>query len=92
MINMEILNDAELLYNLLVRTKKNIIFTYVGPTLLAVNPFKYFLELYTPEVRAHYIKSIIQTHNAPMAYKELNPHIYSIAAEAYRSLLENHKN
>jgi myosin heavy subunit len=39
MVNMEIINDAELLANLAIRYKKNLIFTYVGPTLLAVNPF-----------------------------------------------------
>ncbi len=39
MVNMEIINDAELLVNIAIRYKKNIIFTYVGPTLLVVNPF-----------------------------------------------------
>ncbi len=39
MVNMEIINDAELLKNIDVRYKKNLIFTYVGPTLLVVNPF-----------------------------------------------------
>lgn len=40
MVNMEIINDAELMVNLSVRYLKGLIFTYVGPTLLALNPFK----------------------------------------------------
>ncbi len=39
MVNMEIINDAELLFNLAARYRKNLIFTYVGPTLLVINPF-----------------------------------------------------
>ena len=40
MINMEVLNDAELLANLLNRFNQDEIFTFVGPTLLILNPFK----------------------------------------------------
>ena len=40
MVNMETLNDAELLNNIIVRFSQDLIFTYVGPTLLVVNPFK----------------------------------------------------
>jgi myosin heavy subunit len=40
MVNMEILNDPELLNNVMVRFLTDYIFTYVGPTLLVVNPFK----------------------------------------------------
>lgn len=45
MVDMEIINDAELLVNLSKRYTKNLIFTYVGPTLLVVNPFKAIPEL-----------------------------------------------
>jgi myosin heavy subunit len=39
MVNMEILNDAELLGNLKRRFGVDLFMTYVGPTLLVVNPF-----------------------------------------------------
>jgi myosin heavy subunit len=39
MVSMEIINDAELLFNLAARYRNNLIFTYVGPTLLVINPF-----------------------------------------------------
>ena len=40
MVDMETLNDAELLNNIIIRFSLDLIFTYVGPTLLVVNPFK----------------------------------------------------
>ena len=41
MVEMEILNVAELLYNLFVRLKYKLPYTYIGQTLLAVNPFTF---------------------------------------------------
>lgn len=40
MVNMEILNEAELLQNIYLRYKGQEIYTYVGPTLIVINPFK----------------------------------------------------
>lgn len=51
MVNMEILNDAELLNNIVYRFGKDVIFTYVGPTLLVINPFKTIKGLLGAEVR-----------------------------------------
>lgn len=58
MVNMEIINDAELLMNIAGRYKLNLIFTYVGPTLLVVNPFQSIPVLFTPEIKASYIGKI----------------------------------
>lgn len=40
MVDIDELNNATLLYNLSNRYKKDEIYTYVGPILLALNPFK----------------------------------------------------
>ena len=40
MINIDELNHSTVLYNLYRRYIRDEIYTYVGPTLLAVNPFK----------------------------------------------------
>ena len=40
MSNLSVLNDPQLLHNIHFRYQKDILFTYVGPTLLVVNPFK----------------------------------------------------
>jgi myosin X len=39
MVDIDELNSASLLFNLMNRYKKNQIYTYVGPILLALNPF-----------------------------------------------------
>ena len=41
MIDIDELNHSTVLYNLFKRYMADKIYTYVGPTLLAVNPFKY---------------------------------------------------
>lgn len=44
---MDYLNDAEVLYNLKKRFYQNEIQTYVGPTLLIINPYKKIENLYS---------------------------------------------
>lgn len=39
MVDLECLNEPELLHNVRVRFNLNLIYTYVGPTLIACNPF-----------------------------------------------------
>lgn len=41
MCHMNILNEPEVLNNLIERYKKDLIFTYIGPTLIVTNPYKY---------------------------------------------------
>ena len=34
------LNEAEILWNVSERYKEDLIFTYIGPTLIVINPYK----------------------------------------------------
>lgn len=47
MVEIDELNHATLLFNLKQRYYKDQIYTYVGPILLAMNPFKPMGHLYT---------------------------------------------
>ena len=40
MCNMDILNEPEILNNLVQRYKADKIFTFIGPTLIVVNPYR----------------------------------------------------
>lgn len=80
MISMEVLNDAELLDNLRIRFYNNLIFTYVGPTLLVVNPFKKIDNLFSEELRFMFIDHVLKFLPNPEAYKQLKPHVYAVAA------------
>nr|BAI63634.1 myosin10 [Tetrahymena thermophila] len=94
MVNMRILNDAELVINIQKRYQNNKIFTYVGPTLLVVNPFQYVPGLNTEEKMRFYHNQIIENSkgNGSLAIKSLEPHVYAIAAESFRSLFDQEKN
>ena len=88
MVNLEILNDAELLLNCRCRFEKSLIFTYVGPTLLVTNPFQNVPPLYTKEVLQSYQSQAI---NPSFQLKDLPPHVYALAALTYKQLFENQK-
>jgi myosin heavy subunit len=86
---MEIVNDAELLNNISIRYNKDLICTYVGPTLLVFNPFNNMSSVINDLTKFNYIGKIaINKGN----YKDLPPLIYSVAAEAFRNLVDSKKN
>jgi myosin heavy subunit len=60
MVEIDELNPASLVYNLANRYKRKQIYTYVGPILLALNPFGPVEGISGPEVIARY-KEIITT-------------------------------
>ncbi|KRX02819.1 P-loop containing nucleoside triphosphate hydrolase [Pseudocohnilembus persalinus] len=59
MTDMECLNEAELLYNLQKRYKNQKIYTYVGPTLIAMNPFVMIDGMYSEETIEKYKQLLI---------------------------------
>ena len=54
MVEIDELNHATLLHNLYSRYCKDDIYTYVGPILLAMNPFKNMEHYYTKEIVTEY--------------------------------------
>ena len=91
MVNMDILNEPELLSNLKTRFNQNKIYTYVGPTLLAVNPFKAIDMLYHNDTLKSYL-CIIENDSEKGLYKKLEPHVFGLTAQAYKDLFDNNKN
>lgn len=89
MVDMENLNEPELLYNLQYRFEKNKIFSYVGPTLIAINPYMRIPELFSSEVLAKYQQNIFSAH---FSLKDDQPHIYAISGLAFKQLIENKRN
>jgi myosin heavy subunit len=83
MVDMDELNRATLLYNLASRYKRYDIYTWVGPILLVLNPFKRVDHLIGKEFESQY-KRIIK--EGPGAKKELVPHANAISALAYYSV------
>ncbi|XP_014666080.1 PREDICTED: unconventional myosin-Ic-like isoform X2 [Priapulus caudatus] len=63
--------------NLRKRFNEDIIYTYIGPVLVSVNPYRE-LPIYSQEY--------IETYRGE-AFYELPPHIYAVSDMAYRSML-----
>ncbi|EGG25063.1 myosin IC [Cavenderia fasciculata] len=77
----KVTND-QILENLKKRFEKDIIYTNIGDVLISVNPFKP-IPIYTDEILHEYVgKSRI----------ELPPHVFSIAEQTYRSMINDKEN
>ena len=73
------LSDATLLENSRIRYLKDEIYTFVGPILISVNPFKYIESLYRPELMA-------ECRRFSPGHPERPAHTFSMAEAAYQQL------
>ena len=76
------LHEPSLLHNLVERYGADAIYTYVGPVLLAVNPYKRLPGLYDPERIEEY---------RGRALGVLPPHVYAMADRARRLLVSERR-
>jgi myosin V len=92
--SLEQLHEPAVVFCLQRRYEEDIIYTYTGKTLLALNPFRP-LDLYGGEVMRRYWGSGT-THDASLSSSSTGstsrrpePHIFVIAENAYRSAIES---
>eukprot|EP00826_Nyctotherus_ovalis_P020451 TRINITY_DN16420_c0_g1_i1.p1 TRINITY_DN16420_c0_g1~~TRINITY_DN16420_c0_g1_i1.p1 ORF type:complete len:112 (+),score=29.97 TRINITY_DN16420_c0_g1_i1:515-850(+) len=88
MVDLDILNNATLLYNLKARyyAEPRQIYTYVTPSLLVVNPYQSVPHLMTEEI----VKTCLEFVERPKAkLKDVVPHTYSITARALKQMYGN---
>ncbi|XP_029467514.1 unconventional myosin-XIX isoform X4 [Rhinatrema bivittatum] len=69
---------ATVLKCLQARYAREVFYTNAGCTLVAINPFQFVFDLYSPELMREY-------HTAPRPW-ELKPHIFIEAEQAYRNV------
>eukprot|EP00924_Labyrinthula_sp_SR-Ha-C_P014581 augustus_masked-scaffold_34-processed-gene-2.25-mRNA-1 protein AED:0.00 eAED:0.01 QI:0/-1/0/1/-1/1/1/0/1797 len=81
MVGMKQLDEPSLLHNLRLRYENDEIYTSIGSILVSVNPFKK-LNIYSPEVVSRFIAQ---------GSKGNEPHIYGVADNAFKNLIENKK-
>ena len=83
LVEMEILNEPEILSNLHVRYLNDNIFTYIGPTLIVMNPYKEIKGVFEEKV----LLDIIKKHDEKIKL----PHIYQISQNAISQLYYTEK-
>lgn len=88
MVNMNCLNEAELVNNLRIRYNLSIIYSYIGPTLLFVNPYKPMPQTYNEEILESYHSLV----TIPVWGGREKPHVYAVSAKATHRLLQQGKN
>jgi myosin protein heavy chain len=76
------LNEASVFHNLRKRYENDLIHTYSGLFLVVINPYKW-LQIYTEEIITIY---------QGKRRKEVHPHVYALADEAYRNMLTDRRN
>ena len=86
MCDMECLNEAELLENLRIRFEDDLFLTYIGPTLLAINPYCLIKKLYTPESYKDFQWLVFQED---FKLSDRPPHNYAIAAMTFKELMDH---
>jgi hypothetical protein len=80
MVKLGDLHEAALLHNLRLRFSSDDIFTFIGPILVACNPYKR-LPIFTPE--------FIQRYHSANAAEILPPHVYGLANNTYVNMLRD---
>ncbi|KAG5178804.1 P-loop containing nucleoside triphosphate hydrolase protein [Tribonema minus] len=77
------LHEPAILYTLEERYKQDVIYTYTGPILLAINPF-WRVPLYSNSILEQYKKDGVNKAFDPDYQSALPPHVYATADSAYR--------
>ena len=81
MVVMDVMNEAEILWNMKKRFLKDQIYSYIGNTLLFLNPYKEMSQEFDQDT-LHSFKN--EGNN--------RPHIYALANTAFRQLTKTKKN
>ena len=74
-ITLAYLHEPALLNNLSIRYGKNMIYTYTGSILIAVNPYQTIEGLYSKEMIEAY-------RGQPLG--KLSPHVFAVGEDAFR--------
>lgn len=86
LINLPHLHEPALLHCLESRYASGEIYTYTGPILIAVNPFKK-LDIYRDhELSCYYNSGLLKSQGIESA-TQLPPHVFAIADAAYHNMI-----
>eukprot|EP00981_Chlorochromonas_danica_P003888 scaffold736_cov197-Ochromonas_danica.AAC.2 len=87
LINLPYLHEPAILFCLQQRYQRGEIYTYTGPILIALNPFK-SVPLYTTQILEVYYNSGLLRSQGIDVGAPLAPHVFAIADAAYREMMK----
>ncbi|KAI8925857.1 P-loop containing nucleoside triphosphate hydrolase protein [Entophlyctis helioformis] len=82
MVLLSKVTDDQITENLRKRIQADLMFTYIGPTLVAVNPFKKL---------PYFTDKEIETYHGSAAY-EHPPHVYALADKMFQNMIVDEEN
>ena len=86
LINLPYLHEPAILHCLQNRYICGDIYTYTGPILIALNPFK-SVPLYTPQILESYYNFGLLKSQGIDSGRPLSPHVYAVADASYRDMM-----
>lgn len=86
LINLPYLHEPAILHCLQNRYVGGNIYTYTGPILIALNPFK-SVPLYSPHILESYYNYGLMKSQGIDGCRPLPPHVYAVADAAYRDMM-----
>ena len=90
MMQMNVLNEAEIIANIKLRYEGDKIYTFIGPTLIVMNPYKFIHSSFAADTLTIYQKRLLGSDNFDM--RDCPPHVYAISAQAYSCMFTTQKN
>ena len=76
-------SEMSLIHTLRVRYMRDEIYTFVGPILISINPYKWFKDLYSEQTMIDY-----HTHSSAAAGDVQPPHLFQLADRTYQKLMK----
>jgi len=89
LMDLPFINEPEVINNIQKRYQDDQIFSYLGSSLISVNPYKYIHKLFENKVLEQYQEAI---RNLQFDIKELPSHIFAVTGNAVVNLLNTQKN
>jgi len=87
MVELPYLHEAGILFNLKRRHREGLPYTRTGDIIIAINPFQWFTEIYTDEVRTLYSNKLVWTDTGEIdARTMVDPHVYETSSLCYKGL------
>ena len=86
LVKLAVLNEPELVSKLRLNYNANYIYSFMGPSLVVLNPYKALTQQLYSDAEMQKVQATLRDATA---LSQAEPHIYAIAARAYKNLLSN---